>query len=296
MSAETEGIVQNGGNRAFASCLGHVIEVALGIGLVQIDGWGDDAGFDGFQAGDHFDGSGTAEEVTGHGFGGTDPDFTSVIAEDGFDGLGFADIALGGGGSVGVDIGDAIWGGVGDFQSPFHGAGGSGPFRGWGGHVIGIGAETVAGDLAENFGSPFFSVFEFFQNQDAGPFAENKTVPASVKRAGGFFRSVIPGAERFHGAEARETEGNDGGFGTARDHDIGFTIADNFEAFADAIIGGGAGGHDGEIRALEAVMDGDQAGSHVADHHRNHEGRDAGGPFIAEEGVLVLEGLQATDP
>ncbi len=69
---------------------GHVVEVALGIGIVEIDRGRHDLVLQRFDANGHFDRAGRAEHVAGGALGGTDRKFLRVLAEDGLDGLRFS--------------------------------------------------------------------------------------------------------------------------------------------------------------------------------------------------------------
>ena len=106
MAAEAEGVVDDGVDFHLAGGVWHVVEVAFGIGFGQIDGRWDDLGFDGFSADGHFNGSRGPEHVAGRAFCRTNGKLTRMIAEDGLDSLGFANVSLGRGGPVGVDVTD----------------------------------------------------------------------------------------------------------------------------------------------------------------------------------------------
>jgi len=104
VAAEAEGVVDDHVHRHFPRGVRHVIQVAFGIGILQVDGRGNDAVFDGQRARGHFHRAGGAEHVAGGAFGGAYDQPLGVVAENGFDGLRFADVALWGGGAVGVDV------------------------------------------------------------------------------------------------------------------------------------------------------------------------------------------------
>jgi len=108
VSPEAEGIGEGGVD---FSCLGFVegeVEVVVDVGVVVVglvvDGGWDDVVVDGEDGSDGFQCPCGAEEVSGHGFGGTDVEEVGVLSEDLFDGFGFGDVANGGGGSVDIDI------------------------------------------------------------------------------------------------------------------------------------------------------------------------------------------------
>ncbi len=116
-----------------------------------------------------------------------------------------------------------------------------------------------------------------------------------VEGAGGAGGLVIAGGEGLHGGETAYAEGDDRGLGAAGEEGVGFIGADHAPGLADGVAGGGAGGDGGEIWALEAEFHGDEAAGHVGDHHRDHEGRDAAGAFVHEDGVLIGEGFESAN-
>ena len=67
--AET-GIVAHGDiDSNLSGLIRHVIEIAVGIGFLVVDGRRNDAGLDGFAASGSLDGAGGSQQVTGHGLG-----------------------------------------------------------------------------------------------------------------------------------------------------------------------------------------------------------------------------------
>ena len=108
MAAESEGIVGDGENFDFAGLVGCVVEVAVRIRILVVDGRRHKVGLKCLAADGHFDCAGGTEHVAGSALGGADNEAAGVIAKNVFDGLGLADIALWGGGAVGVDVGDVF--------------------------------------------------------------------------------------------------------------------------------------------------------------------------------------------
>lgn len=93
MPAESEGVVEGHFDFGFARFMRDVIEVAVGIGIVQIDRRRHNTIANGEGAGGHFDGAGCSEGMAGHRFGGTDEKPVSgVIPENTFDRDGFANV------------------------------------------------------------------------------------------------------------------------------------------------------------------------------------------------------------
>src|SRR5690606_5383596 len=82
LAAEAEVVAHGNADRFLAGLVGHVVEVAVGVRFVEVDGRGDRAFLNGFRADDGLDAAGGAEEVAGHGLGGADGDPAGCFAED----------------------------------------------------------------------------------------------------------------------------------------------------------------------------------------------------------------------
>ena len=66
---------------------------------------------------------------------------------------------------------------------------------------------------------------------------------------------------------------------------------DGAPGFADGVVGGGAGGAGGEIRAAQIVIHREQAGSHVRDEHRDHERREPARAAFEQDLVLLARSV-----
>ena len=87
---------------------GDVVEVALGIGLVEIDRGRDQIAVDGQGRDDRFHAAAGAEQMAELALGGADGQLFGVVAEGGLDGLGLGQVAQRRAGAVGVDVIDVI--------------------------------------------------------------------------------------------------------------------------------------------------------------------------------------------
>ena len=296
MAAEAEGIVEGGLDLHGARGVGHVIQVALGVRHFVIDGGRDDAGLDRLDAGNHFDRARRAQHVAGGALDGADGEAARVVAKEGLDGPGFGDVALGGGGAVGVDVGDGLEVEAAAAHGDFHAAGGALAVRAGGGDVVGVGGVAVAGDFAVDAGAPFFGVLQFFEHEHARALAHDEAVAFPVKRARGAGGVVVAGAERLHGAEAADADGDDGGLGAAGEHDLRVAHLDGAPGFAQGVVGGGAGRAGGEVGPPQLVVHREDARGHVDDEHGDHEGREPARAALAQNLALFRDGLQSADP
>src|SRR5205823_2735702 len=104
VAAKTKRVIDGGVDFNLASSMRHVVEIAFGVGEIEIDGGRHGLFFDGLDANGHLDGAGRSEHVSGGAFGGTDGHMAGMFAKNSLDGLGFAHITLRCGGAVGADI------------------------------------------------------------------------------------------------------------------------------------------------------------------------------------------------
>lgn len=109
MTAEAEVVAESNVNFRFASDVWDIVQIALGILLIEVDGRWDDVVFHRHQTGGDFHPTGCAKKVSGHGFGGADDEAVfGVITEGALDSFGFANIAEASGGAMGVDVADFV--------------------------------------------------------------------------------------------------------------------------------------------------------------------------------------------
>ena len=113
-------------------------------------------------------------------------------------------------------------------------------------------------------------VLPLLEDEHAGTLAHDKAVAIGVERAARGGRIGV-GGERAAARKAGDGLGDDGGLGAAGEDRVGVAVLDRAEGLADRVGGGGARGHDGQRGAERLVADGDVAGRHVGDHHRDHE-------------------------
>ena len=88
--------------------VGDVVQVALGVGLVVVDGGGEFAAGEGQGRYHQLDAAGGAQRMADRGLGGGDGDLFRGGAEDLFDGFGFGQVTQLGGRAMGVDVADLL--------------------------------------------------------------------------------------------------------------------------------------------------------------------------------------------
>jgi len=176
VAAEAEGVGHGVLDRGATGDVGDVVEVALGVGFIIVDGWGEVGACECECGDDEFDAAGGSEGVAEGAFGGGDGDFFGGGAEDGFDGFGFGEIAEFGGGAVGVDVADLLGVDAGFLDGFVHGGGGAGTVFIGGGNVASVAGGADADEFGVDASAAGFGVFVFFEDDNACAFGHDETV------------------------------------------------------------------------------------------------------------------------
>ena len=85
-------------------------------------------------------------------------------------------------------------------------------------------------------------VLELFEDEHAGPFAQDEAVAIAVERTAGALGLVVAGREGGQQDESGHAERMDHAVRAAGEDHVGVAAADQLEGFADRLRAGGAGG------------------------------------------------------
>ena len=228
-----------------------------------------------------------------HGLRGVDDELPGVFAEDFLDGLHFVDVADVCGRAVRVEVLDVLGGDAGVAERHAHAAGGTVGRRGR--DVEGVAREAVADDFGVDVGAAGAGVLKLLENEDAGAFAHHEAVAVLVEGTGGGLRIVVATGERMHVVEAADAHGMNRGLAAARHHHGRVAAGDDVHGLADGVKARRAGGHVGDVRALEVLHDRELARGHVDDAARNEEGRDAARTALVAGLVVRADERKAAD-
>ena len=293
-AAEAEGVGQRHADRQLAGFVGHVVEIAGVVGVVEVDRGVRRLIADG-EDGEHgFHRASRAEQVADHRLRRTHRHL-GVVAEYRLDGKRFGNVALGCGSAVGVDVLHVVRVEPGVAQGVLHGAHRAVTVVGRTCDVVGVAAHAEPGHLAVDVGAARLGMLVLLEHQHRGAVAEHEAIPVSIPRAAGAFRVVVARGERAHGSEAGNGDGRGGLLGAAHHHHVRIAAFDQAGAEANVVGAGGAGGHEGEVGATEAILDGEVAGDHVDDAGRNEEWRNPRRASIQVGGMGGLDGVDAAD-
>ena len=86
--------------------------------------------------------------------------------------------------------------------------------------VVAVARETVAGELRIDARAARLGVFEFFEHDDAGAFAEHKAIALFIERARCALGVVVARRQRAHVGEAGHAQRRHRRFGTASEHHV----------------------------------------------------------------------------
>ena len=161
--------------------------------------------------------------------------------------------------------------------------------------VVHVGAGAVARDLRDQPGAARLGVLHVFEHEHHRAFAHHETVATEVEGPAGFLGLVVALARRLDLREGADRERCDGCFGATRQHRHRVPALDDLGGLTDAVRSRRAGADDGVVGAAGMRVDGDQAGRHVRDHHRDSEGADALRPALHQRRVALFDLLEAAD-
>ncbi len=144
-------------------------------------------------------------------------------------------------------------------------------------------------------GAALAGVFQLFQDQDAGAFADDESVAGLIPGTAGFFGIIVASGERPHGGESAHAHGSDRGLGATRDHHIGIVVLDDPEGIANGMRAGGAGGRRRLVRSLGSVTHGNMPGRQIDNGGGNKEGRNLARAAFHERDVLAFDDVEPAD-
>ncbi len=245
----------------------------------------------GQHAEDAFNAARAAQQMAGHGFGGIDHCFLRMIPKSHLDGVGLIQVAQRRGCAVRVDIADLVGIDTRVLERHLHRA--PRPVYIGRSHMVGIAAHAKTSHFSINFGTACFGVFVFFQHQNTGAFAQNKTFTVFVPRTRSRLRVVITGAERSGGGKTTQTKRRNSAFRTTGNHDIAIAVFNHACRQTNGVQPCGAGRDDGNIGAFEAKFDRYMTRDHVDDGGGNEKWGDTTRPPVDILHMGLLNGGQA---
>lgn len=296
MPAETERIGESEGEVRLDGLVGRIVEVALGVGAVEVDGRRNDPLLEGEDRRDGFRRACGAEHVAVHRLSRTDVALVREVAEGDLDGVGLSHVVELGAGAVGVDI-DRILGrveaGLADSDRDALRLGAA--VRARSRHVIGIASAAVCDHLGIYLRTASDSVLIFLKDEHASAVGAHESRPVGVERQGGVI-GILRVGQGLGIGKCRQADGDRTLVGTAGDDGIGVAVLHRTKRLAEGVGGGGASRRHVDARAGGIVPDGDIARSDVGDHRRDEErGNPLAGRVFEELADLTDLDIEASD-
>ena len=175
---------------------------------------------------------------------------------------------------MGVDIADVRGREPRALQGDPHALRRSDPVRVGRGHVIGVLGVRVAREFCVNFSAARPRVLLGLEDNGAAALADDEAVVSDVEGPAGMFRIIVAARQGLGLCEARYEDGRDDGFATCADHDIGLAAFHDHGRSHDGVAARGACRIERHAGAAEAILDGNESGRHVAEHHGYETGPD----------------------
>ena len=101
--------------------------------------------------------------------------------------------------------------------------------------VVSIGIAAVAADFTVDVSTALFSMFQFFEDDDAGAFAHDETVAVFIERTRSVSRVIVARAEGFHRRKAGNCTRRNGSFRTASKGCIEFAPLNHAVSVTDGV-------------------------------------------------------------
>lgn len=143
--------------------------------------------------------------------------------------------------------------------------------------------------------APRASVFVLFQHQHAGAVTQHEPVALLVPRTRCSGGVVVARGHRLHGAEPAHRTWGRTALGATGQHHVGIAVLDHAHRSADRMVGGGAGRHGRERRALQAFDQAHLARQHVDDGAGHIERRNLARAALMQFDGLLFDAEQPAD-
>lgn len=235
LAAEAEAVGEANCYVAVVRFVRDVVQVAFGVGGIEINcGW-EDVITDGERAGDQFDGTRSGDEVAHHTFDRTHSNGGGVFSENRLDGSRFDGVVFLSSSAVGGDVVDILGAYAGLFECALHGGDGSASFGVDVGDAVGVCAGAEPDDFGDDVGSTVLGVFKCFEDDHAAAFAEDEAITGEVEGAGcasGVIVAIGKGGETI---EPGDAEGMDHAVSASGDHEVGVASSEDLGGFADGL-------------------------------------------------------------
>ena len=103
--------------------------------------------------------------------------------------------------------------------------------------MVGVTGHADAGELGKDRGAAFSGVFQFFQKNRAGAFADNEPVPVPIEGTGRPLRLIISSRQRLHRGEATQAKRRYAPFRASGQHRVGHACLNEQIGITDGVSG-----------------------------------------------------------
>src|SRR5258705_4360583 len=170
-----------------------------------------------------------------------------MFAKSVFDGEGFKLVVIRRGGPMGVDVANLFGLYVCVLKSSLHHTPGARTRFIRHSQMKSISGDAVARYFGIDTRTSSLCRLEVLQDHNSGALANNKTVPVSFERPRRVLRVIIIRGQGPHRRKTSHTHRRDRRLGASTDHQVGISALNYFEAVANCVSTGGAGGSSSRI-------------------------------------------------
>ena len=197
-------------------------------------------------------------------------------------------------GSMCIDVCHIFWLNSCLFNCIFHRSCSSGSVLNRRSDVVCIRSCTVSHDFSENMRASCLRMLEFFQNNNACTFTQNKAVSFLIKRNGTSLW-ICGSRKRSQSCETAYSDWSNCRLCTARKHHICIAALNTSVGLTDAVCSCRTGCHYINIFSSQAKLNGYISCCHIGNHHRHHQRTHTVWSFLQVFLMLTLDCLKASD-
>ena len=242
-----------------------------------------------------FETAGGAEQMPGHRFRRGDRQLVGVLAEQILDRERLDAIVVRRRRAVRVDVADLLRRDVGLPEGHVHDAHRPAAVLGRRRNVIRVAGHAVADDLGVDSRAARDGRFALFENDHAGPLADDEPIALLVERAARFVGLIVARRHRAHRGKPADAHRRNRRLRAAGNHRVGVAAPDDLERLPDRMRRRRARGAGRQVRPFGAEADRHLSCREVDDGCGNEERRDLPRPSGEERLVLALDAGEPAD-
>ena len=276
---------------SLAGLVRDVVQVALGIRVLVIDGGGKPAGTHGLHAGYQLHRAGGRDQVPHHALDAANRGAAGRLPKHMLDRQGLDAVVDLGAGAVGIDITDLGWSDAGVLQRAIDAGDGSPALGMTVGHPEGVGGGEITGHLRKDLRAALFRVLQLLQNQHASPLTKHKSITLLVEGTGGPLGIGLVGGKGGEQIEPSHPKGVDHAVGPTGQNHVAIADSNEVHRLTNGLGTGCAGREAVEVGPVQPEMGRQMHRGGVQLLVRLGPDMESRPSTLAKPGVIELAGL-----